>query len=520
MSLLDLISNLDSATKTKLLGVKTTRILRSTFTSNDTDVLDNSIVNDACAILHGSDLIYKKNLRNTLLESVKIRTLKNLGWKDHDEAITEYSANLEKLASDFDIERKYLIKKLGDDRPEYEISLPEYGECNGTSAFPHQYQKKIKRKLIHDFFSKQNPNILVTMPTGSGKTVLAMETIVDLFRSFESYNNANMHIMWLVSSKELCEQSFQSFQKIWKQKGDHEVIAERYFSRFQNLLQTSKSKITFASLDLMVKRLDREEVEKQFENTSLLIIDETHGINASEYNRVLLRYKELNLNYRIMGLTATPFRNDDNDNNSIRGIFESLYQITNDEGNDVPSPMKYLMKEEYLSNVKFELIHADESHLESSQYFRELHGSVIDTCSVILNKKQNTIIFAESKSHAIALSISLTRKGIKNGLIIGNTPDPVRKELLSDFGNKERELSILVNHQILATGIDVPGMNSIIILSDVKSSSMALQILGRALRGVKNGGNKENVIYLTKHNYTNFTEWDLLEDMMLNQGYE
>ena len=95
MSLLDLISNLDSATKTKLLGVKTTRILRSTFTSNDTDVLDNSIVNDACAILHGSDLIYKKNLRNTLLESVKIRTLKNLGWKDHDEAITEYSANLE-----------------------------------------------------------------------------------------------------------------------------------------------------------------------------------------------------------------------------------------------------------------------------------------------------------------------------------------------------------------------------------------------------------------------------------------
>jgi superfamily II DNA or RNA helicase len=54
------------------------------------------------------------------------------------------------------------------------------------------------------------------------------------------------------------------------------------------------------------------------------------------------------------------------------------------------------------------------------------------------------------------------------------------------------------------------------ILSEINSPTLALQILGRAMRGIKNGGNKENTIYLTKENYNKLSEYKLLESVVLN----
>ena len=87
---------------------------------------------------------------------------------------------------------------------------------------------------------------------------------------------------------------------------------------------------------------------------------------------------------------------------------------------------------------------------------------------------------------------------------------------LKEFGDKTKPLSVLVNHQILSTGIDVPGMNSIMVLSDINSPSLALQILGRAMRGPKNGGNKNNIIYLTPKNKSKLKEYKLLESIVIN----
>ena len=60
MGLISLIDNLDSATKTKLLGKEITKILRYTFAENDYDTLDNEILNEAVAIQLGSKLIKSK----------------------------------------------------------------------------------------------------------------------------------------------------------------------------------------------------------------------------------------------------------------------------------------------------------------------------------------------------------------------------------------------------------------------------------------------------------------------------
>ena len=61
---------------------------------------------------------------------------------------------------------------------------------------------------------------------------------------------------------------------------------------------------------------------------------------------------------------------------------------------------------------------------------------------------------------------------------------------------------------------DIPGLESIMILSDINSPSLAMQILGRAMRGPKNGGNENNTVFVTPSNYKTFEDFQLLENII------
>ena len=515
MGLISLIDNLDSATKTKLLGKEITKILRYTFAENDYDTLDNEILNEAVAIQLGSKLI--KSKRELLIESIRTRDLKKLSFNDFENAIDFYKKNDERFYNDFQIENEYLFEPIEDNRSNYEIVTPIYGKCNGINGFPHDYQQRLKKKILFNLIRSLNPVILASMPTGAGKTVLAMETIVDLYRTFNVLTKKNINIIWIVNSKELAEQSLNSFNKIWKQKGDERVVAERYFSKFNKIYEGDHSKITFATFDLVVSRRSSSEVKKLLETCDLMVIDEAHGSDANTYSNVLLDYKNLNNDYKILGLTATPYRSSDSDFHSLKSLFKDYFTLTNESDEEEPSPLQYLIERDYLSSVKFEILNMSDGQVSLSEYYKTLHESIIEECNKLIDNKQNSIIFAKSKAHAVALSILLNNKGIENGLIVGETPDPKRKEYLKAFGDKENSLSVLVNHQILSTGIDVPGMNSIMILSDIGSPTLALQILGRAMRGTKNGGNKQNTIFLTPSNQRVLKNYKILESIVLNK---
>ena len=54
------------------------------------------------------------------------------------------------------------------------------------------------------------------------------------------------------------------------------------------------------------------------------------------------------------------------------------------------------------------------------------------------------------------------------------------------------------------------------ILANIDSVTTALQILGRAMRGPKNGGNKSNTIYITQDNRIKLENYNLLESQALN----
>ena len=191
-------------------------------------------------------------------------------------------------------------------------------------------------------------------------------------------------------------------------------------------------------------------------------------------------------------------------------------KLTNENGIEVNNPIQYLIDNEYLSDINYEVINTfDISSKNPFDYYKELHKGVLQVINNLIVNNKNTIIFAESKAHAIALSLFLSVNDIENGLIVGETPNINRKKLLKKLGDKKDNLNVIVNERILQTGIDVPGLNSIMILTKIESPNTALQILGRAMRGPKNGGNKRNTIYVTKANRALLENYNIIQQKVL-----
>jgi DNA repair protein RadD len=86
--------------------------------------------------------------------------------------------------------------------------------------------------------------------------------------------------------------------------------------------------------------------------------------------------------------------------------------------------------------------------------------------------------------------------------IVGETTQSKRIEILNKF--KKRELMVLINHEILSTGVDVPNINKLILTRPVGSAILYSQMIGRALRGPKNGGNPVNTIVNIRDNLSQF----------------
>jgi DNA repair protein RadD len=372
---------------------------------------------------------------------------------------------------------------IGNVNPAYKFILESQGA-------PHFYQKKIKQHCHHWFNNDAlGDNCLVSMPTGSGKTRLANEFIIDLLRS-----DRVTRVLWLAHRRELLYQSALSFKKLWIEKGDHQIKLNLYFDKLDEWFSTDSSEIVYASYD----KLNGTDITNS--NIDLIIVDEAHYTLAETYSELVFKLIHTN-NSKLLGLTATPLRSDD----------EIFLNIINTYGHHIniseilktSDPISLLQQLDYLANINYS--HLNIPHAEFHEQSKTLNDAIIQKCNSFKDRSKNILIFAMSLSHAVALTVILNKVGIANGCIVGDTPIEERNVILSKF--QERELTALINYDILTTGVDIPGMDGVLILRNFRERHTAIQVIGRALRGKKNGGNQWNdVIYINAFSTQNIND--------------
>ena len=160
------------------------------------------------------------------------------------------------------------------------------------------------------------------------------------------------------------------------------------------------------------------------------------------------------------------------------------------------------------------------------KHSREFNDKVIERIQASVDENKQIIIFAMSKDHAVALNILLQDKGLKSECIIGDTSPNDRINYFEKFktnintNNPDEpelfELNILINHSILATGIDLPRVDELYLLRKFGNETTAMQVLGRALRGEKNGGNLNNKVISIKGNKSKIADESELYNLIKN----
>jgi superfamily II DNA or RNA helicase len=99
------------------------------------------------------------------------------------------------------------------------------------------------------------------------------------------------------------------------------------------------------------------------------------------------------------------------------------------------------------------------------------------------------LVHACSVEHANVLANLLVVKGYKAAAVSSRTPPDRRRQLIAGYRDTDA-FQILTNYGVLTTGFDAPRTDVAVITRPTRSVVLYSQMVGRATRGPKAGGNQ------------------------------
>ncbi len=158
---------------------------------------------------------------------------------------------------------------------------------------PREYQGAI-------FKTCKEKDCLVVLPTGTGKTLIALMTAIYRFKKFPTEK-----ILILAPTRPLIEQHFESFKKnLPEDWADIQLFTGKTPAKKRKEIWRTAEMI-FSTPQCIANDLDK--MLYKLDEVSLLIVDECHRcLKNYAYNRVAQKYKTQATNKRVLALTASP----------------------------------------------------------------------------------------------------------------------------------------------------------------------------------------------------------------------
>jgi superfamily II DNA or RNA helicase len=379
----------------------------------------------------------------------------------------------------------------------------------------HDFQEEVMRGLQALFESgARRRRAVVSLPTGGGKTRVTVEAAVRLVLAPESDVRS---VVWVAQTDELCEQAVQAFRQVWVNLGaegtDLRVVRLWGGNPSPAIQGRDRPVVVVASIQTLNSRRGAEGLA-WLSKPGLVVVDECHHAITPSYSN-LLRWLDAEAprpgapqkdEPPILGLSATPFRTDDDESQRLARRFDNRWLPTDQEmlharlcTQGVLAHADYealesgagLLKEEIdrlaglpepWEGLDFEnLLEAINQRLARDATRNERLVDRIRQCA-----ERSILFFANSVEHAEEMSARLNLAGITAAAVSGTTPAVARRYFLDRF--RRDEVQVLCNHSILATGFDAPKTDMVFIARQVFSPVRYMQMIGRGLRGEKNGG--------------------------------
>lgn len=304
--------------------------------------------------------------------------------------------------------------------------------------------------------------MLVTLPTGAGKTVIFAHLA----------GLARRQVLVLAHREELLQQAKDKLER----SGAAVVAIERGNER-----ASSDAKIIVCS----IRSLHEERLATMIRgrDVGLIIYDECHHAAAEDNLRVLRQLGVFDEAWTgtLLGFTATTDRGD---GKGLDVAFERIvYSRTLPE----------LIEERYLAPLRGYRIStsADLGRVSSGGLdFREdelaeavdieERNALVARSIQELARDRRTIAFCVTVAHATNLSRSLNAIGVPAGIVHGAMQPDVRAQALADF--RAGRTQVITNVGVLTEGFDDPGVSCVAMARPTRSDGLYAQCVGRGTR--------------------------------------
>lgn len=343
------------------------------------------------------------------------------------------------------------------------------------------YQEHIKAD-VYKAWGANYKNVLLVMPTGMGKTATFCDIVQDTYITFPT--------VIMVHRKELVQQICLTLAKI---NIHHNIIASRKDIKgiiaaerrlFGKQFYNAHSSVTVISVDTLISRMD---IYKNWAlNQRQWITDEAaHVLKDNKWGKAIAMFE----NARGLGVTATPERLDRKGLGShVDGVFDIMVEGPN---------TAWGIENKFLSKYKIAIPESDytkylESSSDTSDYSKksmmeaskksQIVGDVVKNYLKHASGKQ-AILFASDVGTANTMEREFKQSGIKAKSLDGTTPDSDRLESIIMF--EKKEIQVLINVDLFDEGLDVPGIECVIMARPTKSHGKFRQMVGRGLRVAK-----------------------------------
>ena len=370
----------------------------------------------------------------------------------------------------------------------------------------YRYQQQVLRDILNAL-GEPSRRTVAHLPTGAGKTRIATHAVCHLLNTCAL---PRALIVWLAATEELCEQAASEIERAWQYLGQRTAGVHRHWALHSPDVRRLGTGFLVTSLPKLYAADARDTtlLSHLAQRTGGVVFDEAHQAIANTYR--YMTEQLCSCRPPLLGLTATPGRtaNVSEVDRNLAAMFDYRKVTIDPRGHD--SAVTYLIQNNYLARPTFIPISIDAAvdvptprvGMDYRQQDLERLGdsstrttTIIDVAIRAIRRHPRTIVFCPSVASAVACSQVLKDRGIWTRVVTAQTPGEARQEFIADFRSASAERMILFNYGVLTAGFDAPRTRCVVVARPTTSLVLYSQMIGRALRGPRSGGNRSAEIY-------------------------
>lgn len=337
---------------------------------------------------------------------------------------------------------------------------------------PRIHQVKMLEDLSFERETLGHHRNLIVAATGTGKTVLAALDYLGL----EKQLGRRPKLLFVAHRKEILNQAMSTYRAVLKDKD----FGEQYVGG----AVPGHWKHVFASVQSLTSRDIKTFAKDAFD---IVVIDEFHHATAETYREIIGHL----VPHELLGLTATPERSEGTrvQDEFFNGRIASELRLWDAMEQGLLTPFQYFGIGEGKDVVDYAKVDWSGGKYQTKALSAAVTGNELRDRLVIREigrhvgdpSQMRSLVFCVDQGHAEYVAEMLARKaGLKTACVTAKTDSDDREKAIQHL--RDGKIQVLTSVDVFNEGVDIPEVDTVIMLRPTESSVVFIQQLGRGLR--------------------------------------